>query len=207
MASTARAHRGVVVARGGAVAASQPLAVSAGIAALAKGGNCIDAALAVSAVLCVVEPHNSHLGGDAFVLYYSAKNRETTAFNASGAAPRTVTLESYQDGIPLHGVRAATIPGLVHCWGELHKRYGSRRFSELLEPAIAYATDGYPVGPRVARVCESAETLFAQNPSLKALGLSARIAPGTNVPAARTRQNPGTDRAARPADILSRGDR
>ena len=180
MTSAATAHRGLVIARGGA-AASQPLAVSAGIATLAKGGNCIDAALAMSAVLCVVEPHNSHLGGDAFAIYYSAKNRETVAFNASGAAPRPATLESYQGGIPLHGVRAATVPGLVHCWGELHKRYGSKRFSELLQPAIDYATDGYPVGPRVARVCAEAEMLFAQNPSLKALGLSAGIAVGTNV--------------------------
>lgn len=181
MASTALAHRGVVVAKGGAAAASQPLAVSAAIAALAKGGNCVDAAIAASAVLCVVEPHNSHLGGDAFVIYYDAKKRETTAFNGSGAAPRTATPESYAEGIPLHGVRAATVPGLVHCWGELHKKHGSRPFNELLKPAIEYANDGYPAGPRVARVCAGSGELFAANASLRALGLSEGIAVGDTV--------------------------
>jgi gamma-glutamyltranspeptidase/glutathione hydrolase len=172
LASTSLAHRGVVVAKGGAVASSQPLAVSAGIAALANGGNCIDAAIAASAVLCVVEPHNSHLGGDAFIVYYSAKDRETIAFNASGVAPKSATWDSYREGIPLHGVRAATVPGLVHCWGELHQRYASRSFTEALRPAIGYARDGYPVGPRVARVASAAGDLFSRNPFLQTLGLS-----------------------------------
>ncbi|MDX1934556.1 MAG: gamma-glutamyltransferase family protein, partial [Capsulimonadales bacterium] len=173
--------RGLVIARGGAVAASQPLAVSAGIATLARGGNCIDAALAVSAVLCVVEPHNSHLGGDAFVLYYSSRDCEVTAFNGSGAAPLSATRESYGEGIPLHGVRAATVPGLVSCWGELHQRYATRSLPELLAPAIEYATYGYPVGPRVARVVAGADALFAANPSLESLCLSPGIAIGKNV--------------------------
>ncbi len=87
-------HRGLVMARGGAVAASQPLAVSAGIAVLSRGGTFADAAIATSAVLCVVEPHNSHLGGDAFLIVYDAARRDTLAFNGSGEAPGTATRDS-----------------------------------------------------------------------------------------------------------------
>lgn len=164
-------HRGLVVARGGAVAASQPLAVSAGIAALARGGTFADAAIAASAVLCVVEPQNSHLGGDAFLVVYDAARRETVAFNGSGAAPQSATLESYGTEIPVRGIRAATVPGLVSTWFAFHERYGRLPIAELLEPAIGYAEGGYPVGPRVTRACKNNLDLFAAHPSLAALGI------------------------------------
>ena len=126
-------HRGVVVARNGAVAASQPLAVSAGLDALARGGTFADAALAASAVLCVVEPWASHLGGDAFLITFDARTRETLAFNGSGAAPRTATREAYAaNGIPERGLRAATVPGLVSTWFALHERFGSRPVANAL---------------------------------------------------------------------------
>lgn len=165
------AHRGVVVAAGGAVAASQPLAVSAGLAVLARGGTFADAALATSAVLCVVEPWNSHLGGDAFLVVYDARTRETIAFNGSGAAPATATPESYAAGIPVRGFRAATVPGLVSTWFAFHERFGSLPVAELLAPAIGYARDGFPVGPRCVRTCALNAGLFAEHPSLGVLGL------------------------------------
>jgi len=176
MSATA-AHRGVMVARGGAVAASQPLAVSAGLNILARGGSFADAAIATSAVLCVVEPQASHVGGDAFLVVYDAARRDTIAFNGSGAAPRSATPESYAGGIPVHGLRAATVPGLVSTWFALHERFGTLPVADLLAPAIAYAEEGFPAGPRLARVCSDSAALFSAQPTLAALG----IGPGTKL--------------------------
>ncbi len=176
------AHRGVVVARRGAVAASQPLAVSAGLAVLEKGGTFADAAIAASAVLCVVEPWNSHLGGDAFLVVYDAARRETVAFNGSGAAPRSATPEAYADGgIPLRGLRAATVPGLVSTWFALHERYGSRPIADLLRPAIGYAADGFPAGPRGVRVFGGSGALFSEQPTLRSLGAGPGVRLGDTI--------------------------
>lgn len=174
-------HRGLVVARGGAVAASQPLAVSAGIAALARGGTFADAAIATSAVLCVIEPQNSHLGGDAFLVVYDKARRETIAFNGSGEAPASATRESFPSGIPVRGIRAASVPGLVSTWFALHERFGRLPIAELLAPAIGYAADGYPVGPRVSRACQQNAALFHAHPSLHSLGIGPETAVGTIV--------------------------
>jgi Gamma-glutamyltransferase len=158
--------RGLVVGRSGAVAASQPLAVATGLATLARGGTFADAAIAASAVLCVVEPFNSHLGGDAFLVVFDASRRQTVAFNGSGAAPASATPEGFADGIPVRGMRAATVPGLVHTWFALHERFGTLPMSELLSPAIGYAESGFPVGPRLLRAVRTNAALFAQRPGL-----------------------------------------
>jgi gamma-glutamyltranspeptidase / glutathione hydrolase len=147
-----KTHRGVVVAKNGVVAASQPLAVSAGLAVLQQGGTCIDAAIATSAVLTVTEPYASHLGGDAFVIYYDASTRTTTACNASGAAPRSATPERFPGGIPVRALSAVSVPGLVDCWFRLHERYGSRPMAELLGQATDYAEHGFPAGYRYCGV-------------------------------------------------------
>ena len=160
------ATRGLVVAQNGAAATSQPLASAAALAILGRGGTFADAAIAASAVLCVVEPWNSHLGGDAFLIVHEAKTRETLAYNASGAAPKSVTLARYPDGVPIHGPRSVTVPGLVDAWFALHTRHGSLPIAELLAPAIGYAKDGYPAGPRAVK--KFAE--FAHVPGLEALG-------------------------------------
>jgi len=141
-------HRGIVVAKNGVVAASQPLAVSAGLEILQRGGTFIDAALATSATLAVTEPYASHLGGDAFVIVYDAATKATTAFNASGAAPRAATPDVFPDGIPVRGLKAASVPGLVDCWFTLHARYGSLPVADLLKRATDYAENGFPAGHR-----------------------------------------------------------
>jgi gamma-glutamyltranspeptidase/glutathione hydrolase len=143
-------HRGVVVANHGMVAASQPLAVSAGLQVLQSGGTFVDAAIAVSAVLTVIEPYNSHLGGDAFVIVYDTQNRATLAFNGSGAAPAHADVSRFPQGIPLRGLASASVPGLVDIWFTLHERYGSFPVETLLAPAISYADDGFPAGYRYA---------------------------------------------------------
>jgi gamma-glutamyltranspeptidase/glutathione hydrolase len=147
------------------VAASQPLAVSAGLEALRRGGSFADAALATSAVLAVVEPHNSHLGGDAFIIVYDAKTGTTTALNGSGAAPQAATPDRFPTGIPLRGLAAASVPGLVDAWFTLHARWGRLPVADLFAPAIDYAENGYPVSFRTARVFAYSDPLFREFPA------------------------------------------
>jgi gamma-glutamyltranspeptidase/glutathione hydrolase len=164
-------HRGVVVGRQGMVAASQPLAVSAGLNVLQGGGNFVDAALATSAVLCVTEPYASQVGGDAFIIVYDAKTGQTTALNASGAAPQAATLEHFADGIPLRGLSAASVPGLVDAWFTLHGKWGTKPVGELLAPAVRYAEEGFPAGFRYARNFAAQEELLRTFPSTTAVML------------------------------------
>ncbi|NLH99062.1 MAG: gamma-glutamyltransferase [Chthonomonadales bacterium] len=145
-------HRGIVVAQRGMVAASQPLAVSAGIGILRDGGSFADAAIATSAVLAVVEPYNSHLGGDVFAIVWDQGARRALAFNGSGRSPQQLEPRRYADGIPIRGIRAATVPGMVDAWCAIHQRFGRLPLSRLLEPAIEYAENGFPAGFRYAQV-------------------------------------------------------
>ncbi len=168
--------RAVVVAPHGVVAASQPLAASAGLHVLQQGGTFADAAIATSAVLAVVEPMASHLGGDAFIITYDATTHETTALNGSGAAPMEARPERFPNGIPLRGIGSASVPGLVAAWRELLALYGTMPLEDLLRPAIDYARNGFPVGRRLAQACQAAFDTGEQwvGPMLNGLfGLSA----------------------------------
>ena len=143
--------RSVVYAKNGGAAASQPLAVSAAISILKQGGSFIDAAIALSAVICVVEPGASHLGGDAFLVTHHAESKTNLAFNGSGEGSHAATPENYKDGIPLHGYKSGTIPGLVSTWFEAHSRYGLLPMAKLLEQAIDYAENGFPANTGFVR--------------------------------------------------------
>ena len=170
--------RGLVVGSRGAAASSQPLATSAAIGILARGGSFADAAIAASAVLCVVEPWNSHLGGDAFLIVHDAKTGENVALNGSGAAPASVSTKGFAGGIPLQGACAATVPGLVDTWCTLHARWGTLPLAELLQPAIDYCRNGFPAGPRlVKKAREFAELL----PSLPDLGFDGSVRIGDGI--------------------------
>ena len=149
---TGPTHRGIVVARNGIIAASQPLAVATGLGILKAGGSFADAAIATSAVLTVIEPYNSHIGGDAFAIVWDQRSGTATAFNGSGRSPAALDIGAYTSGIPIRGIRAATVPGLVDFWTTMHARYGRLPFARLLEPAIAYAAEGFPAGFRYSRV-------------------------------------------------------
>lgn len=159
------------------VAASQPLAVSAGLQALQNGGSFVDAALATSATLCVTEPYASQVGGDAFIIVYEAKTGKTTALNASGAAPAAATVEHFMDGIPLRGLAAASVPGLVDAWFELHKRWGTKPIGELFAAALSYAEEGFPAGYRYARTFTAQEELLRRFPSTTAAMLPDGVPP------------------------------
>lgn len=138
-------HRANIFCRNGAVAASQPLAVSAGLETLRRGGTAIDAAITVSAVLAVIEPGASHLGGDAFVITHDAAKKKQRAFNGSGEAPNGATADQFNLKIDHHGFRSATVPGLVSSWFAIHAYGGTLSMPEILQPAIDYSRLGFPV--------------------------------------------------------------
>jgi gamma-glutamyltranspeptidase/glutathione hydrolase len=137
------------------VAASQPLAVAAGIETLAQGGSAADAAVATAAVLNVTEPTSTGLGGDCFALYYQAKTRQVYALNGSGRAPASLTLQrlaeaGFADELPPFHPYTITVPGACAGWCDLVERFGRLPLSRTLAPAIRLAEEGFPVAPVTA---------------------------------------------------------
>lgn len=145
--------RSPVHAVAGMAATSQPLATMTALSVLRDGGNAIDAAVAAVAVLCVVEPESTGIGGDCFVLHAPKGSAKIVAYNGSGRAPRAATAEWYLERgiktIQRHTPHAVTVPGAVDAWARLVEDHGSRELGWLLKPAIAFAEDGYPVHSRV----------------------------------------------------------
>ena len=133
------------------VATSQPLAAQAGLQALQRGGNAVDAALAAAIALAVVEPTSNGIGGDAFAILWDGSRLH--GLNASGRSPAGLTRERFagQDKIPERGWDAVTVPGAVSAWVELSQRFGRLPFEELFEAGIRYAREGFPVGPQTAQ--------------------------------------------------------
>jgi gamma-glutamyltranspeptidase/glutathione hydrolase len=142
--------RSMVLTREGIVAAESPLAAQAGATILARGGNAVDAAVATNAVMGVVEPMMNGIGGDLFAIVYEAKTGKLYGLNASGWAPAKLSIEFLKSkGIsgkmPADGIQSVTVPGAVDGWSQLLSRLGTKKFSEVLEPAIRYANEGFPV--------------------------------------------------------------
>ena len=158
---------------GGAVATAHPLATEAGRDVLAAGGNAMDAAIAAAAVLGVAQPMMSGLGGDTFVLWRCGRTGRVHSVNGSGPAPLALDPERFRrEGrvrLPDRGVLSASVPGGVDAMCTALERFGSGRhtLAALLGPAIAYAEEGTPVTPSVAR-------FFAVNTELLAASDSAR---------------------------------
>ena len=144
-------------ARGGMVNCSSPQASAAGLEALRKGGNAMDAAVAAAAALTVVEPSANGIGSDAFALVWSAKDQKLYGLNASGPAPMAASIEAVlADGndengkMPTYGWTPVTVPGAPMAWAELSKRFGRLALSETVAPAVRYAREGYPCSPNLA---------------------------------------------------------
>lgn len=148
------AGRSTVYAPHGVIATSQPLATTAGLAVLERGGNAIDAAVTAAAVLNVVEPQMTGMGGDVFALFWSAAEGRLVGLNASGRAGALMTrealLERGHDEMPGGGVEVITVPGALSGWAALLERYGTITLAEALEPAIRIAEEGFPVSPIIA---------------------------------------------------------
>ena len=133
------------------MATSQPLAAEAGLQILKEGGNAMDAAIATAAALNVVEPQSTGIGGDMFMLYWDAASKELLGLNGSGKSPAKATLSRYQEfsSVPETGIYSCTLPGAVDGWFAAHERCGSgkKSMSHLLQPAIQYAENGFPLSP------------------------------------------------------------
>jgi gamma-glutamyltranspeptidase/glutathione hydrolase len=146
--------RSIVRARHGMVASSQPLASQAGLDVLKRGGNAVDAAIAMAAVLNVTEPNMTGIGGDAFAMVYWSKTRELLALNSTGRAPRALALEHFTSQkltqMPSEGMAAITVPGAVDAWTTLLDKYGTWKLADLLAPAIDLAENGFPLAEKIA---------------------------------------------------------
>jgi gamma-glutamyltranspeptidase/glutathione hydrolase len=164
--------RSMVVTRGGIVATESPLASQAGAMILAQGGNAIDAAVAANAVVGVVEPMMNGIGGDLFAIVYEAKTGKIYGLNASGWAPAKLSVEFLRskgnDKMPQRGIDSVTVPGAVDGWSKLLTRFGTKKFSEVLTPAIHYAKDGFPVPELAAEYWAGGEKKLRADPNAAA---------------------------------------
>jgi len=166
-------RRSTVYGQRGVVATSQPLAAQTGVSVLEDGGNAFDAAVATAAALNVVEPTSTGLGGDVFALYRTADG-EVGAMRACGGAPADATIENVSEVLaenqdvedpadaemPMTGPQTVTVPGTARGWEATVERFGEQDLSALLQPAIRYATEGYPVSEGIASAWDHGEELF-----------------------------------------------
>ncbi|MCH6587978.1 MAG: gamma-glutamyltransferase [Proteobacteria bacterium] len=163
--------RSPVHATNAMAATSHPLATLTALNLLQGGGNAMDAAVAACAVQCVVEPQSTGIGGDCFVLYAPRGGAEVIAFNGSGGAPMAAEVAWYRergiDTIVQHSAHAVTVPGAVDAWSQLLRDYGTRGLDEVLQPAIGYARDGYPIHSKVHKDWTGLTGLIAQDPTAK----------------------------------------
>ena len=140
-----------VAANRGMVCSSSALASSAGLEILKKGGNAVDAAIATAAVLTVVEPVSNGLGGDAFAILWMKD--KLYGLNASGYSPKNISIDQVKamgyEKMPKYGWIPVTVPGQPKAWAELSQRFGKLSLNEVLEPAIRYAEEGFPISPVV----------------------------------------------------------
>lgn len=144
-----RSRRSNVIAHNGMVASSQPLASLAGLDVLRAGGTAADAAVAIAAMLAVVEPFSTGIGGDCFVLYWDASTKTVSALNGSGPTAQSANLEELKSSgyerHPHFTGHAVSVPGTVAAWDALVQRFGRLSLADALAPAIKYAIEGFPV--------------------------------------------------------------
>ncbi len=172
----------------GAVSADHPLAAAAGQDILRRGGNAVDAAVAMAGVLAVVRPHMNGVGGDAFALFYNAESGEVVGLNGSGRSGALATPEFFQENfsgeIPGNGPGSVSVPGAVAAWADALERFGTMELSEVLQPAIRYARGGFPVSRRLA------QDFGEQGGSLNAAGRNLYLPGGAPPPVGSRLRNP-----------------
>ncbi|MCJ8150307.1 MULTISPECIES: gamma-glutamyltransferase [Shinella] len=173
--------RSVAVARHAMAATSHPSATLVALQILEAGGNAMDAAIAASAMQCVVEPGSTGIGGDCFVLYAPAGSDKVVAYNGSGRTPAALTLDWFTERglaeVPRQSPSAVTIPGAIDAWTRLHADHGRMPFTDVLAPAIRFAEDGYAISPRVHHDWMLEETLLASDPAAARIFLPKGRAP------------------------------
>lgn len=175
------ATRSEVLATHAMAATSQPLATQAALEILRKGGNAVDAAIAANAVLGVVEPTGSGIGGDLFAMIWVAKEQKLVGLNGSGRASHSVSLGLLRSRgitrIPAYGGLPVSVPGCVDGWFSMHSKYGSMSMAEILQPAIGYAEQGFPVSELIAYYMERSAMVLKDFP-----GFTNTYMPGGRTP-------------------------
>ena len=176
MRSLQRPGRSPVLAPNGMASTSHVLSTQTAVAILQNGGNAMDAAIAACAVQGVVEPESTGIGGDCFCLYTEGGSDRVVAMNGSGRAPAGLTaewlLEQGISEIPQHSPHAVTMPTAIDAWVQLNRDHGAKPLGELLQPAIDYAENGFPIGQRVAADFASSRELLLRDPDMAALYLN-----------------------------------
>jgi len=175
--------RSMVISRMGIVATSQTLASQAGAQVLARGGAAADAAIAANAVLSVVEPMSCGIGGDLFAMYWDARTGKLWGLNASGWAPRALSIEALKQrahaAMPQTGILSVSVPGAVDGWKKLHQRFGRLPWQDLFAPAIYYARHGFPVTEIIAEHWRDSEAKLAADAEARRLFLPGGAPPKT----------------------------
>jgi len=163
------ATRSEVIAKHGMAATSQPLATQVALDILKSGGNAIDAAIAANATLGLMEPTGNGMGGDLFAIIWDAKTQKLYGLNASGRSPKSLNLKYFKENnykkIPSHGPLPVSVPGCVDGWFEMHKKFGSMKMTEILEPAITYAREGFPVSELIAYYWDRSVPFLSKYPN------------------------------------------
>jgi len=167
--STARLSRQVVYGRNGMVCTNSPLSAAAGLKVLQEGGNAFDAALAVAATETVTMVPMCGIGGDSFILLYEAANGHVTGMSSAGVPGSGTSADYYRKQgltkMPLEGPHSVGVPGEVAAWEEVHRRFCSKRFDQLLDTAVGYAEDGFALPPKIAQSFISTHKRLAAYPS------------------------------------------
>jgi gamma-glutamyltranspeptidase/glutathione hydrolase len=160
--------RSPILATNGMVATSQPLASTAALRVLQDGGSAVDGAIAAAAVLNVVEPMSTGIGGDMFALVFMQQDRKPVGLNGGGWAGAKATTEFFRsrnlDDVPGGGMHSVTVPGAVAGWFKLHQKYGKLPMTRILAPAIEYAEKGFPVSDIIASQWRRAEEKLRHSP-------------------------------------------
>jgi len=148
------ATRSEVIAQNGMAATSQPLATQVALDILKAGGNAIDAAIAANATIGLMEPTGNGIGGDIFAIVWDNETKQLYGLNGSGRSPMSLELSYFQENgmqdIPSHGPLPVSVPGAVDGWFMLHEKFGTKPMQEILQPAISYAQEGFPLSEVIA---------------------------------------------------------
>lgn len=156
--------RHVVYAKNGMCCAGNPNAASAGLQILLKGGNAVDAAVAMATSMPIVEPTGNGLGADCFaIIWYKGK---LYGINGSGPAPMANSVAALKargfEKIPSYGVEPVNVPGAVGGWMAMHEKFGSMPLKDVMAPAIDFAENGYAVSPNISRLWEEAYGIYSK---------------------------------------------
>jgi gamma-glutamyltranspeptidase/glutathione hydrolase len=176
------ATRSEVIAQHGMACTSQPLATQVALDILKAGGNAIDAAIAANAVLGLVEPVSNGIGGDLFAIVWDAETKQLYGLNASGRSPKSLDIDYFKENgfesIPAFGPLPVSVPGCVDGWFELQQRFGTMNMGEILQPAIGYAREGFPVSEIIAYYWAGNARSLSRYPNVKEVFMPGGKAPG-----------------------------